>query len=747
MLLLKISLNEVHKLKGTRDKIINIGDDQVLQTYKKAWSNQMFKIPRSAISNIVSLDNTNSFRVDIDKNCIYFLIGKSLDKKDVYVGQAGTRSTSSATVIARLKEHDKNNDTYKNSWDTALVLVPTESDKWGATEISLLENMFVTAINTVEYDKINTAPTNTREHTDEDEQLYMEECFQQGVFYSAIFGCNAFSKKEADDCNTTKLKIANNKELSEYETVIIQLSGTALDTKSKIKEVTTPTYIVKNMLDMYDWETFNKDTVFLDPACKTGEFLFEIRNRLFEIEMKNGEFDSYGEFAAEICWQHISTKQLFGIATSEGSCIITKMNLFGTISNVKNIVYIEDYINTIRGKNVRDGEIRSCIQQLFKRETGLMIPKKLEDSTLEHIERQSLCGIKYKDLIWFKEKLYKELNNVKFDVIIGNPPYQENNGGGRCGGVQLYSEFVTRMASFNPTYLSMVIPAKWYIANKDHSDFSKWMMENKHIKILRDFEKPSDIFNNVAIGGGVCYFLIDSNYSGECTVDNCRVENDQVVIKHSRKCKLNTFNLNADHVFIRGKLDLDIVNKILAQQNNYMSTSCSNTSPFGLATTFSGNAIRMKDSDIEVIKSYDCIEYVERDYITKGLELINKYNVVVGTLNAGGGKALLVGDQQTTVINKPKILMPGQVCTLTYMVICSFDTLVEAENCANYLKTRLVRFLIESLVGSAYMTYKQYRIVPYLDFSKCWTERELYQKYNISDEEVEYIESKIKVMK
>lgn len=244
----------------------------------------------------------------------------------------------------------------------------------------------------------------------------------------------------------------------------------------------------------------------------------------------------------------------------------------------------------------------------------------------------------------------------------------------------------------------------------------------------------------------LCYFVMDKEYRGKCLVENCTYTNKTVVTEGSGIRPLNTFDLKEDEVFIRNQSDLSIILKVLEQKGKSISTTCSNVSPFGLKTTVDANVIRTSDTEVEIIKSYDETAYIERDEISKGIDLIDKYNVITGTLNADGGMALVAEGGLLNVINKPKILSPAQVCTLTYMVISSFDTMEQATNCAEYLKTKFIRFLISRLVGSAYMTYKQYRLVPLLDFSHPWTDQLLYEKYGLTQDEINHIETTIKPM-
>lgn len=461
-------------------------------------------------------------------------------------------------------------------------------------------------------------------------------------------------------------------------------------------EVITPKWVVTDMVDLLPPEVFTPETRFLDPAVKSGRFLIEIYRRLIESELMKQAFPE-----EQVRRKHILENQLYGLATSPVAATVTRKALYNDPTITGNIVYVDRYL------------------------------VKMADKTTD-----------------FKKLVQGEFGeNMKFDVVIGNPPYQEDTGGGRCGGKPLYQNFVTKsFDTLSSRYACMIIPAKWYISNKDTKQFTSWMLDTNTVRHIKDFANSTEIFPEVSIGGGICYFVMDKEYRGKCLVENCTYTNETVVTEGSGIRPLNTFDLKEDEVFIRNQSDLSIILKVLEQKDKSISTTCSNVSPFGLKTTVDANVIRTSDTEVEIIKSYDETAYIERDEISKGIDLIDKYNVITGTLNADGGMALVSKGGLLNVINKPKILSPAQVCTLTYMVISSFDTMEQATNCAEYLKTKFIRFLISRLVGSAYMTYKQYRLVPLLDFSHPWTDQLLYEKYGLTQDEINHIEATIKPM-
>lgn len=327
---------------------------------------------------------------------------------------------------------------------------------------------------------------------------------------------------------------------------------------------------------------------------------------------------------------------------------------------------------------------------------------------------------------------------MKFDVIIGNPPYhlQVNEAGKGLGAVPIYQKFVEQATKLNPNYLIMIIPARWYSGGVGLNVFRNRMLKSKKIKFLVDFVNSGDCFPGVSINGGICYFLMDNHYNGLCHYTSIEGE---TVTKMER-------DLSEFDIFIRRNEAISIIHKVLNNTDKYLSEEggCSPQTPFGLLSTFQGTKKRTLPDDLEYLSSKGW-SYVERGKIKKSVDIIDKFKPMFSKLTSEhAGNPDLNG--QYRVLSRMELLKPGQICSQSYLTMCGFDNEVEARNLYEYLRTKFVRFLIQQTLVGMNLSIKNFNFVPWLDYSKSWTDEELYAKYNLSDEEIEFIESMIRPM-
>ncbi len=316
---------------------------------------------------------------------------------------------------------------------------------------------------------------------------------------------------------------------------------------------------------------------------------------------------------------------------------------------------------------------------------------------------------------------------MKLDAIVGNPPYQVMDGGAKSSAKPVYQHFVNLSKSIKPKYLSMIMPAKWFNGGKGLDEFRVSMLSDNRIACLYDFIDGHDCFPTVDIAGGICYFLWNSIYSGKCHVitqfNGNRVENDR--------------ELNSGDVFIRHIEELSILEKIEIEKN-YLSIYP--RKPFGLST------------DVKPTKEGDIIlRYPGGRGPYKGIlvntnkDLIEKWKVITSYATAEhAGETDKNG--QKRIISTLEILEPNVVCSETYLLVAVFDSKSEAENMLSYIKTRFVRSLIAMITTTQHLARANFRFVPLQDFSKPWTDAELYAKYGLTDDEIAFIESMIKPM-
>lgn len=477
-------------------------------------------------------------------------------------------------------------------------------------------------------------------------------------------------------------------------------------------EVFTPPVVVNRMLDLLPAELWrNPDARFLDPVSKTGVFLREIAKRLME-----GLSERIPDRQQRA--DHIFTRQLFGIAITELTALLSRRSVY--CSKQANGPYsvctaFHEADGNIRFRSTehtwQNGRCRYCgaSREVYDRDDTL------ESHAYEFIHTEN------------PETIFPDM---KFDVIIGNPPYQLSDGGNGASASPLYHRFVRQAQKLKPRYLTMIIPSRWFGGGKGLDDFRREMLNDNHIRVLVDYENASDCFPGVDIAGGVCYFLWDRDNPGLCDVVNIR--NNETM--HSVRA-LNEFD-----TFIRHDQAASIVRKVCAFGEPMMSNMVSSSKPFGLRTF-----VRPQESGDILLRWQNGEGPYRRDEITVGRELIDKWKVItsyVGYDHAGNpGK-----DGKRRVFSKIDILPPGTICTETYLVVGSFDTEQEAKNLVAYMKTLFFRFLVAQCMYSHHITKEAYRLVPIQDFSQSWTDEKLFAKYGITDEEIKFIELMVRPM-
>ena len=318
-------------------------------------------------------------------------------------------------------------------------------------------------------------------------------------------------------------------------------------------------------------------------------------------------------------------------------------------------------------------------------------------------------------------------NNMRIDAVVGNPPYQVMDGGNNVSAKPVYQHFVSFAKKLKPSYVSMIMPAKWYNGGKGLDDFRTDMLRDNHIAKLYDFIDGHDCFPTVDIAGGICYFLRDVAHQGLCTVftqsNGSRLVNERV--------------LNSEDVFIRHIEELSILAKV---KNEKSFLNIYPRKPFGLATDVKPT----KDGDIR-IRYNGGVGPFKREQVNVNADLIGKWKVIASYLTAEhAGETDKNG--QKRIISTLEILEPQVVCSETYLLLAYFNNKEEATNFYNYIRTKFVRFLINMITATQHLSRTNFRFVPLQDFTKPWTDEELYKKYNLTEEEINFIESMIKPM-
>ena len=320
--------------------------------------------------------------------------------------------------------------------------------------------------------------------------------------------------------------------------------------------------------------------------------------------------------------------------------------------------------------------------------------------------------------------------NMKLDAIVGNPPYQVMDGGAGVSAVPVYHRFVNIAKQSKPNFISMIMPAKWYNGGRGLDQFRYDMLHDKQLRCLYDYIDPHDCFPTVDVAGGICYFLRDKNYDGLCNFVSCK-----------SNARISTMrDLSDSEVLIRHQEEISIISKVQIDGQTFLSNVASSQKPFGLRTYVKP----LEEGNISLRYNGGIGPY-KRELVTVNSELIDKWKIITSCLTAEhAGETDKNG--QKRIFSTLEILEPGTICTETYMLLSTFDNQNECVNMMRFLKTRFVRALVAMVTATQHLSKANFRFVPLQDFSKPWTDAELYAKYGLTDDEIRFVESKIKPM-
>ena len=506
-------------------------------------------------------------------------------------------------------------------------------------------------------------------------------------------------------------------------------------------EVFTPPELASRMLDSLAaaWAAdhggaslwVNKSVRFLDPFTKSGVFLREITSRL-TLGLAQ-EIPDLQERA-----NHILTKQVFGIGITLLTSLLARRSVYcskhangahsiakGFASDAGNIWFERTEHSWANGKCTFCGASQAALDR------G------------DTLETHAYAFIHTDNIKTRMTELFGD--DMQFDVIIGNPPYQLNTDGFGTQARPIYQQFVQQAKALDPRFLCMIIPARWFAGGMGLDQFRESMLADARVRSIDDFLTASDVFPGVGLKGGVCYFLWNRDQPGLCEVSTHF--KDWPVSTASRPL----LEKGAD-VFIRFNEGLSILKKVLAVETGSSQSLelpeakkftklVSSIGSFGLESTFRGKEKKSGD-DLKVYRNGG-VGYVARSEILKERAVFDKWKVFIGRAAPGTGNR---DTYPHRIISTPFIGEPGSISSWTYMYIGVVDSKVEAESVLSYLSCRLTRFLILLHKPSQDTTRKVYTFVPTQEWTKRWTDEDLYAKYGITASEIEFIEKLVRPM-
>lgn len=483
-------------------------------------------------------------------------------------------------------------------------------------------------------------------------------------------------------------------------------------------EVFTPPEVVNQMLDMLPQGLFeNPDTTFLDPACKTGVFLREIAKRLIK-----GLEPQIPDLQERL--DHIFHKQLYGIAITELTSLLSRRGVYcSKYPNSRfSITEFDDAEGNIRFKRTehtwKDGKCVFC---------GIG-----QDTVLGEANRgKELETHAYE---WIHTQKPEEIFNMNFDVIVSNPPYAQDTAGAGRQAKPIYNQFIEKSKKLNPKYMTMIIPSRWFAGGMGLDNFRYTMMNDRHISKIVDFTNSKDCFPGISVSGGVCYFLWERDKAGNCEFTNITNEEKNTIVR-----PLNEFS-----TLVRYNKAVSIIHKVKEEKEKHFDEIISSLMPFGLSTNYRGKTEK-EEGDLTLYAS-NGVTYIKRSEIQKGESMIDAYKILISKTSAEHAGEPGRDGKFRVIPSSIRVLEPSEVCTHSYFLVGNWSNREMAENALSYIKTKFVRFLALQCVSGFGLSKLVFSFVPMQDFSKPWTDKELYAKYNLTQDEIDFIEYMIKPM-
>ncbi|MBQ3343477.1 MAG: Eco57I restriction-modification methylase domain-containing protein [Kiritimatiellae bacterium] len=453
-------------------------------------------------------------------------------------------------------------------------------------------------------------------------------------------------------------------------------------------------------------DVFGKpDSKILEINSKSGLYPLYVAYSLYRRKLGEVSEDAVKPTELAKLWREVVARSLFVVCKTEMAATITKRTLVGYDEKAT--------VNTQYIKN---------LVELLKNE-----PKKFYNK---------VCG----GNAWNNKEF--EMKMLKFDAVVGNPPYQEDDGGFASSASPVYNIFVDAAIALRPRFVTLITPSRWFVGGKGLDDFRSRLLADHHLSLLVDFPLLYEPFSNVKIRGGISYFLWDNDYNGPCAVTT--MEGGKAVGKS------DTRFLDEFDVLVRRNEAVPILRKVCGREEQKMDEEVSSRKPFGFPTNFKGADSATGITDAIKLYGNQKITWIDRSAVTTNAKWIDEWKVLM-TAVQGTSSAV-----ETRFLSNPIVAGPGTACTETYIVAGHFASKSKAMNLANYLRTRFVRFLVSLRKATQHATRDVYAFVPIQDFASSsdidWSrpvseiDNQLYAKYGVTKSEQKFIESMIKPM-
>ena len=520
-----------------------------------------------------------------------------------------------------------------------------------------------------------------------------------------------------------KTKVEQTAEYVEHFDILETITNVGND------EVFTPRKVCDAMLDSLPEEVWHHPEYhWLNPASKNGIFEREIALRLDqglkdiipdELERK----------------KHILQNMIFSIGLTKFTALVARRTLYycsyanrkddgmrdssdGHSVNgyaIGNGTWFEDEegnVKTPKAEHVFGNDGR-CIHCGINRSSKYADETQLEHYAYEFIHQRDIHQ-------YVADTFFGGNKDMKFDIIIGNPPYQLDDGGAGASAKPIYQLFIQRAIELNPRYLCMIIPARWYAGGKGLDEFRKQMLSDRHMRTLVDFPNSQECFSNFNIAGGVCYFLWDSSHIGECNVFNFK---NGLCVSSSKR------NLDEFPILIRNNYSLAIIQKIKKKATKFLSEKVFARNYFSIPTTIEGT--KNKDG-VPCLTSKGLI-FLQPNLISDKKGIFNKYKIVTTYAMSGGNKPSRNGKYQ--VLSSLQILNPGVICSETYLILDAFEDENIANNYLSYATTKFYRYLLLQSLTSIHITKDTFALVPDIDLNNKITDDFLSNLFDLSDDD------------